>query len=292
MAPNSRWCKLAAFAATTLLVTTASAVEPKPLVDARAKARGDFPACASKGPNIEGARGAHKAAKEFFESGAYQRAIRSWGDAYEFDCTKPEVFRNISNAYEKLADKPSALALLELYLEREPNPDPNARTKAQNLLREIEAEEEARLKAAPPATSSGPAPSSSTAPPVAPPPGSYDGPEEERPFGVAPWIVMGAGVALAGGGIPLIIIGQGDIDGAAEVCPDRDQCDNVAARDQGNQGLTLRGVGIALTATGGAAMIGGLIWQLAGNQPRPVSATWIVPVAGDDHVGFVTGGTF
>lgn len=291
MASFSWPCKIATVAAIASIATAALAAEPKALVDARAKARTEFPACTAKSPNIEGARGAHKAAKEFFESGAYQRAIRSWGDAYEFDCTKPEVFRNISNAYEKLADRSSALALLELYLEREPNPDPNARTKAENLLREVQAEEDARAKSvAPTATTTSSAAPTTT--PTTPPSGSYDGPEEERPFGPAPWIVFGAGIALAGGGVPLLIVGEGKLSDAETKCPDRDACDDPAARDLGNDGITFRGIGIALTATGGAAIVGGLLWQFLGNQPRPVNASWVLPVVGDGHAGVVAGGTF
>lgn len=292
MGAFSRICKVASvIAATTCFASTAAAADPKALVDARAKAGTEFPACTNKDPNIEGARGAHKAAKEFYESGAYQRAIRSWGDAYEFDCTKPEVFRNISNAYEKLADKPAALALLEIYLAREPSPDPNAKIKAQNLRREIEEEE---AKAAPASTAPAPpAPTATTTgAKVEPPPGSYDGAEEERPFGVVPWIVAGGGVALLGAGIPLLVVGTGKISDANDQCPDRDACDDPAVRDLGNEGLTFQGVGIGLTAAGGAALIAGLIWQFAGNQPRPVAATYVLPTAGRDHLGAIVGGSF
>ena len=50
--------------------------------------------------DIEGAKGAHNAASRFYETGDYDRAIRSWRDAYDFDCTAHGELLNIASAYE------------------------------------------------------------------------------------------------------------------------------------------------------------------------------------------------
>src|SRR5688572_16183839 len=82
-----------------------------------------YPQCTRKpsAADIEGAKGAHRAATQFYDRGDYDRAIQYWRDAYAFDCTAHAVLINIANAYEKRGDRTSAVATLETYLTREPN---------------------------------------------------------------------------------------------------------------------------------------------------------------------------
>ena len=53
--------------------------------------------------------GAHKAAIQFYERADYDRAIRYWNDAYEFDCTAHGVLINIASAYERKGDRAAAV---------------------------------------------------------------------------------------------------------------------------------------------------------------------------------------
>src|SRR5687767_8574327 len=68
-----------------------------------------FPECTREPTpqDIEGAKGAHKAAAQWFEKADYDRAIQYWRDAYSLDCTKHALLLNIASAYEKKGDKQS-----------------------------------------------------------------------------------------------------------------------------------------------------------------------------------------
>ena len=93
-----------------------------------------YPECTHKASaaDIEGAKGAHKAASQFYDRGAYDKAIRYWTDAYAFDCTAHGVLINIANAYEKQGDKASAVVALETFLQRTGN-DPTIEEKVRHL---------------------------------------------------------------------------------------------------------------------------------------------------------------
>lgn len=227
-----------------------------------------YPACSKEATpdDVEGAKGAHKAASQFFERGDYDRAIQYWNDAYGFDCSKPALLLNIANAYEKKGNKRATISILVEYLARAPE-SPDAGTiqaKIDNLKQNLE-------EAPPPApTTTATAEPTATAPP---PPV-----EMERPFGVAPWIVAGAGVAMAVPGIVLFIVGQGKVSDAESVCPDPANCEDPAARDLGNEGNTLSLVGSILGWGGLAVVAGGLVWQFAFNGPEPVTQAKITIV--------------
>ena len=79
-----------------------------------------YPECVKKPTpaDTEGAKGAHKAASQFYDRAEYDKAIRYWNDAYSFDCTANDLLVNIANAYEKLGDVPATVATLEAYLKR------------------------------------------------------------------------------------------------------------------------------------------------------------------------------
>src|SRR4029078_504190 len=70
--------------------------------------------------DVEGAKGAHKAATQFYDRGDYDRAIQYWRAAYSFDCTAHALLINTANAYEKKGNKPAAIATLEPFLARDP----------------------------------------------------------------------------------------------------------------------------------------------------------------------------
>jgi hypothetical protein len=91
----------------------------------------------------------------------------------------------------------------------------------------------------------------------------------ERPFGVAPWIVSGGGLAVAAVGIGLLVSGQNDISKAKDACPNH-HCTTQALVDLGNGGDTKSIAGKALLISGSAILTGGLIWQFAANRSRPV----------------------
>ena len=97
-----------------------------------------YPECTRKptSADLDGAKGAHKAASQFYDRGDYEKAIRYWTDAYSFDCTAHGVLINIANAYEKLGDKASAVGALETFLRRA-GTDTTIEEKVRNLKQTI-----------------------------------------------------------------------------------------------------------------------------------------------------------
>jgi hypothetical protein len=259
-----------------------------------------YPECTKKPTpaDIEGAKGAHNAATQFYERAEYDKAIRYWNDALAFDCTANGLLKNIANAYEKLGDRAATVATLETYLKRT-GPDPVLEQKVKNLK---------ALMAPPPPTTSATAPppppptatasAGPTVAPTAPPP-----PEGPRPYGIKPWILVGGGGALAIVGAVLLPIGAGNISDAVSKCPTRNNC-KQSVTDEGNAGRAEVGAGWGLLATGVAAAGGGLVWQMLFNKPAAAAepaapgqppakqGVWFTPAGGPRQAGVVLGGSF
>src|SRR5262245_37013216 len=147
-----RYWRLGLGAAVALGVSLAFAADPAPA---------PYPECDHKPTqaDLDGAKGAHRAASQFYDRGDYDKAIRYWLDAYAFDCTAHGVLQNIGNAYEKKGDKQAAIMTFETYLKRS-GPDPTTEAKVKNL--------KASLLAPPPSASASagpPASASVSAPP-------------------------------------------------------------------------------------------------------------------------------
>jgi tetratricopeptide (TPR) repeat protein len=83
----------------------------------------EYPECyrTATAADLEGAKGAHKAATQFYERADYDRAIQYWKDAYQLDCSAHGVLINIANAYEKKGERAEAVTALETYLARTPD---------------------------------------------------------------------------------------------------------------------------------------------------------------------------
>ena len=271
---------LGAGAAAAVIVTTAVAVGQSP-------ANVTYPECTKKPTHqeTEGAKGAHKAASQFYERAEYDKAISYWQDAYKFDCTANDLLLNIANAYEKLGDRAATIATLETYVRRT-GPNPNLELKVKNLK---------ALMAPPPptatATASATATPSST--PSAPPPGGV------RPYGFTPWILVGGGGALALVGAILLPVGYSAISDAEAICPDHTNCVNPNAASKGNSGRTQAGVGWGMLSVGLAAAGGGIVWQILFNKAevkgpaKPARApVWVTPIAGPGTAGVSVGGRF
>ncbi|WP_129347069.1 tetratricopeptide repeat protein [Sorangium cellulosum] len=259
----------------------------------------EYPEChrTATPADLEGAKGAHKAATQFYERADYDRAIQYWKDAYQLDCSAHPVLINIANAYEKKGDRAQAIAALETYLARTPDaPDTQTiRDKIQNLRNTIRPEQPA------------PTASQSASAPVAPPPPptasvapsfTAEPPPPQPPYGYAPLTVTGAGVVtLLVGGI-LTSSGLSDVADAENGCPTRTNCPPDLA-EQGNDGRSRATVGGVLIGLGAAGVAGGLIWQLGFNHPQPSAGSLasdhelrVTPVAGPGTAGLGLSGRF
>jgi hypothetical protein len=260
---------------------------------------GNYPECNRKpsSADLEGAKGAHKAASQFYERGDYDKAIRYWNDAYSFDCTAHSVLINIANANEKKGDKASAIAALETYLKRSGS-DPTIEEKIRNLRQSLPAGTPSTTDTT--AITPPPLPTTSTTGvPTAPTPIVL-----QRPYGLAPWVVVGGGGASLVAGAILTPFAISTIAKTEESCGGTRVCPNKPLADQGNTARVQVGVGIAAFAVGGVMMAGGLVWQFMFNKPREIveplstpraqgsTPIRLAPAIGPGQGGLTISGTF
>jgi hypothetical protein len=221
-----------------------------------------YPPCTTRpSPEAEEqAKGHHKLAVQALEAKRFQDAADLWTKAYALDCSRPRVFGLLGEAFEGAGDVRAAVAMYELLAERAPTEVPDDLPPKIHALR-VEAQKlsDAEAKAA---TEKGPAPAPTT--PVA----------LERPLGVAPWIVLAGGAALAVGGGVLVGVGQAQVGSAKDGCEDPDArtgCTQDAV-DDGERGELMSQIGQGLLYGGVGVAALGLVLQLAANGERPVEA--------------------
>lgn len=270
--------------------------------------------------DVEGAKGAHKAARQFYERGEYARAIQYWRDVFNLDCNAVGTLLNIANAYEKLGDRQNAIFALEAYLERAPDAPDAAKiqTRVKNL-KDLQQSQTPTASAS--ATVSAPPTSSATMRPELPPPPPV------KPFGVAPWITVGVGGAALIAGAILLPVGLGNVSGvqkgasnvgdktgcfrykdgitpnsplpAEQVATSGSQwfCYDKDSYDQAVLGQTQVLIGKIALGVGGAAVAGGLVWELLFNKPVPQdeqksSRVRVTPTVGPGMSGVLVHGSF
>jgi hypothetical protein len=232
-------------------------------------AHAQYPQCDREpsASDIEGAKGAHKAAELFYAKGNYDRAIQSWTDAYNFDCTAHRLLINIGNAYEKLGNKEKAIEAFQTYLDRMgPDADATIADKVENL-RKISVP---APQPPPPPVGNGGDPIDQPPPPDDPPAGADTG--GDTPVG--PFVLMGVGGVLAVVGGVLLGVGSSKVSDAEAQCQtltgDPRNCGltepGQQAASDGNSGRTMVGVGAVGLGVGVAAVVGGVVWWLAGGS--------------------------
>lgn len=248
---------------------------------------------------VEGARGAHQAAKQFYERAEYARAIQYWRDVFRFDCNAIGTLLNIANAYERLGDRENAIFALETYVKRVPEGTDvtKIQTRIQNLK---ELQQQAAAAASASASAAAPPPSATTPPP---PPSATTPPIMVKPYGVGPGVTAGIGaVAIVAGGI-LIPVGKLRVDEVTKICSTTDDklymCPTQDLVDKAGSGQTMVIAGKVAMGIGAAAFIGGLVWEFAGNQPvaqeadKPATGrVRISPTFGPSQTGVLIQGTF
>ncbi len=247
---------------------------------------------------VEGARGAHQAAKQFYERAEYARAIQYWRDVFNFDCNAIGTLLNIANAYERLGDRQNAIFALETYIKRVPEGTDVSKiqTRVQNL-KELQAQAAASASAA--ASANAPPPPSASAPP--PPPSATTPPIMVKPYGTTPWAVVGVGAAVGVVGAIMLPIGLGKANntGCKEVSKDNWSCTSEDAKKEAEVGQVLVPAGKVALGIGGAAIVGGLVWEFLANNPvpqepdKPVTGRIrLSPAVGPGMTGALIHGTF
>ena len=260
--------------------------------------------------DLQGAKGAHQAARQFYERGEYARAIQYWKDVYNLDCNALGTLLNIANAYEKLGDRKNAILALEAYLKRDPEAADaqKIQTRIENLRSLLSSQPTAT-----PTASVGPVPTSTTtAVPTAPPP-------PEKPFGIAPWVTVGVGGAALIAGAILLPVGldnfysvdagsqKAALAGEGGKCylayPEQNtfHCYDKASADQATLGQGQVLTGKILLGVGAAAVAGGLVWEFLANKPVQPSTgpdaakntkVRVTPSVGPGLSGVVVQGSF
>jgi len=259
------------------------------------------PACdASKvsKSDVDRAHAVYLSGKQFLDESNYDKAISYFNDAYSIDCSVHAILPIIATAYERKGDKTEAVRALEEYLRRVPNAADreHVERRIKNLNDQL-AHEAPPASAASSATAVVPAPAStppdaSAAPAASLAAGSPGAPPEEQPRrgSAGPWIVGGLGAAAVIGGVVLYVVGSGDISTAVSACPSRSDCAPSVA-SQGNDGRTLKTVGVVVGSVGIGAVAAGLVWLLV---EKPASSPagsgrFVSPVLAPGYAGVVVG---
>jgi tetratricopeptide (TPR) repeat protein len=254
-----------------------------------------FKACPGKpsADDEKAARGLFEAGKTAYNEADYNRAIQYWRDAFDRDCTAAPLLLNIANAYEKAGNIDAAITALETYLKRRPDAED-----APTIQKRIENMKRAQKAAPPPPPTASAAKSSDavvappptatpTQAPTAPPPSSAapsSGP------GIAPWIVVGGGGALALVGTIVFLGGKSKVSDAESSCPAH-SCTDATAAQKGNDGRSQEKLGGILAGVGVAGVAGGLAWYFLA-QPKDGGSAYVVPSVSPGFGGISAGGKF
>lgn len=211
-------------------------------------------------PDLNRARELFENGRILYDEGSYEQAIVAWEEAYRLS-QKPELYYNISGAYEKLGRYREAVDSLDQYRAMAPAGEREA------LDRRIRALEE-RMAAAP-------APAPAPAPVVVAPAPVV---EERNGVPVGPVILLGAGaVGLGIGGVTGLQAGAalGDVretcveGNAGLVCPSTAE----PAVDKHRSASTVSAISLG---AGGALAVTGAIWLAVGSGDGDVQvAPWL-----------------
>jgi tetratricopeptide (TPR) repeat protein len=261
--------------------------------------------------DIEVARSAHNTAKQFYERGEYDRAVRYWRDVFNLDCNAIGTLLNLANAYERLGDRQSAINALEAYLKRDPEAADaeKIRRRIENLrnLMTTQPTASASVSAAPVPTASASASSTSFIQVPPPPP--------RKPYGSMPWITVGVGGAVLVAGAVLLPLGLSDVNAAKKGCtqvvsldpPDYHAssnsgqwyCPTLDLASQATRGQSEVLFGKIALGVGGAAVIGGVLWEMLANKPvakdsasAKTGRVHVAPVLGPSTTGVLVHGSF
>lgn len=151
------------------------------------------------------------------------------------------------------------------------------------------------------AAGTAPAPPAGSSPTPTPPPEEEadDGP------GVAPWILIGGGAAVAIGGGLLLGVGLSEQSSSADLGAEivaeggscepasagfESRCDELASGE--STGNTLAGVGTALLIGGGAAVVGGAVWMLVAPSASTDQGLVLTPIIAPGTAAFQARGHF
>jgi len=229
--------------------------------------RVDAQSASSQDAKIAAAKKAFAAGTRAYAEGDFDAALQRFRRAYELTGS-PDLLYNIATVSDRMRLDEEALHAYEGYLDARPDSVDREHVASRiDVLRaaiearrraEIDAEIEtrkaaieaaARVKAERPLT-------------------QHVGP------GPGPWIAMGTGGATLVAGAVLFGLGQRD-QSAVENAPSGSSYSTI--QEQADRGPKRTKAGIALMSVGGAAVVGGLIWQLTGGHEEAMPEISVGP---------------
>jgi tetratricopeptide (TPR) repeat protein len=238
---------------------------------------GPLPAAAQDAA-VDEARAAFEAGQIAYGAGRFAEALSYFERAYELT-EEPDLLYNVATVHDRLRHDEEALAAYRAYLEARPDaPDrPNIEARIRVLEEAIAADEQAppveasaveasAVEASAEAAEERPdAPTLETreeggataaAPDAGAPARSGGGP------GAGPWVLLGAGAAVAGAGGVFLGLTLADIDRVEEAqgVPWAD------VRDAADRVPIFSSVGYAAAGLGLAMVIGGVVWAAVGEE--------------------------
>ncbi len=216
------------------------------------------------------ARGLFQAGRASYDAGKYEDALKYFQQAYDLS-QRPGLLYNIGQAADRLHQDQKTIEVFRLYLERVPDADNRAEVEGRlRTLERLVAAEAAAQENATPTTPSGTDTTAQHSTQVSLTPTSTstqsDGP------GIAPWLLIGGGGAVAVAGLVLTLVGNGQI---ADVEDAERGSMWSSVEGKADSGPTLATTGVVMLTLGVASAAVGVVWMLS--------------ASGEDHVEMVIG---
>lgn len=216
---------------------------------------------------IAHAKKAFEAGTRAYQSGDFEAALSSFRRAYDLTGS-PDLLYNIATVSDRMRHDEDALRAYEGYLKARPKSADREHVESRiSVLREaIEARQRAEVDAQIEAEKAAMEAAARI--------------KAERPLthhvgpGPGPWITIGAGGATLVTGAVLLGLGQKD-QNDVESAPPGSSFSSVET--QADRGPRRTKTGIALIGVGGAAVLGGVIWQLTGGHEEAMPEVSIGP---------------
>jgi len=216
---------------------------------------------------IAQAKKAFAAGSRAYQQGDFDTALRRFRQAYDLT-ESPDLLYNIATVSDRMRRDEDALRAYEGYLEARPaSADrPHVESRIEVLRGSIEARREAELQAQIEAERAAQEAAARI--------------KAERPLthhvgpGPGPWITIGAGGAALVTGAVFVGLGQRD-QKSVESAPPGSSFSSVET--QADRAPRRTKTGIALLGVGGAAVVGGIIWQLTGGHEETMPEVSIGP---------------
>lgn len=216
---------------------------------------------------IAKAKKAFAAGTRAYAEGDFETALERFRRAYELTGS-PDLLYNIATVSDRMRLDEDALRAYEGYLEARPESADreHVESRIEVLRKAIEAQRQAELEAEIEARKA--ALQAAAKVKAERPLTQYVGP------GPGPWITIGAGSAAAVTGAVLFGLGQRDNKEVENAPPGTSY---ASVEEMADRGPRRTKTGIALMGVGGAAVLGGVIWQLTGGHEEAIPEVSIGP---------------